>query len=229
MWSWGCEGFWTNLFFYESNGGGANVVNHGYTNGDGLGAEIVGTFVLVYTVFSTTDAKRNARDSHVPSSPRWLSIQPSGLWLWVSLASSSSSSSSPSTTSSLAPLDVREPQRWDKLFLSIISVETGRTITKSGKASVRNGNCQWEEALSESIWISPDDFSIHIEECLVKLVAMGSARFGTLGEATINLISYMNLGSSTPVSMPLKKCNRGAILQDVLHLFKSHQLHPITK
>ncbi|HDK8805140.1 TPA: aquaporin, partial [Escherichia coli] len=39
---------------------------HGYTKGDGLGAEIVGTFVLVYTVFSATDAKRSARDSHVP-------------------------------------------------------------------------------------------------------------------------------------------------------------------
>ena len=52
--------------FYEGNGGGANVVKHGYTKGDGLGAEIVGTFVLVYTVFSATDAKRNARDSHVP-------------------------------------------------------------------------------------------------------------------------------------------------------------------
>jgi aquaporin PIP len=54
--------------FYESVGGGANSVAHGYTKGDGLGAEIVGTFVLVYTVFSATDAKRNARDSHVPVS-----------------------------------------------------------------------------------------------------------------------------------------------------------------
>lgn len=51
---------------YQLLGGGANVVNHGYTKGDGLGAEIIGTFVLVYTVFSATDAKRNARDSHVP-------------------------------------------------------------------------------------------------------------------------------------------------------------------
>ncbi|XP_021904034.1 probable aquaporin PIP1-2 [Carica papaya] len=51
---------------FELKGGGANVVNHGYTKGDGLGAEIVGTFVLVYTVLSATDAKRNARDSHVP-------------------------------------------------------------------------------------------------------------------------------------------------------------------
>jgi hypothetical protein len=31
-------------------------------------AEIIGTFVLVYTVFSATDPKRNARDSHVPVS-----------------------------------------------------------------------------------------------------------------------------------------------------------------
>ncbi|KAF5738466.1 aquaporin PIP-type 7a-like [Tripterygium wilfordii] len=46
--------------------GGANFVAPGYTKGDGLGAEIVGTFVLVYTVFSATDAKRSARDSHVP-------------------------------------------------------------------------------------------------------------------------------------------------------------------
>ncbi|GKV28326.1 hypothetical protein SLEP1_g37397 [Rubroshorea leprosula] len=51
---------------YEVLGGGANSVNHGYTKGDGLGAEIIGTFVLVYTVFSATDAKRSARDSHVP-------------------------------------------------------------------------------------------------------------------------------------------------------------------
>ena len=51
---------------YQLNSGGANIVSHGYTKGDALGAEIVGTFVLVYTVFSATDAKRNARDSHVP-------------------------------------------------------------------------------------------------------------------------------------------------------------------
>lgn len=67
-------------------------------------------------------------------------------------------------------MQLQVPKGWDKLFLSIISVETGRTITKSGKASVQNGICQWEEALSESIWISPDDASICIEECLVKLL-----------------------------------------------------------
>ncbi|CAN6293217.1 unnamed protein product [Urochloa humidicola] len=51
---------------FERHGGGANAVGDGYGRGTGLVAEVVGTFVLVYTVFSATDAKRNARDSHIP-------------------------------------------------------------------------------------------------------------------------------------------------------------------
>ncbi|CAI0556587.1 unnamed protein product [Linum tenue] len=43
---------------FQLLGGGANSVTGGYTKGDGLGAEIVGTFVLVYTVFSATDANQ---------------------------------------------------------------------------------------------------------------------------------------------------------------------------
>ncbi|KAK6142010.1 hypothetical protein DH2020_000194 [Rehmannia glutinosa] len=52
--------------YYNSYGGGANSLASGYNKGVGLGAEIIGTFVLVYTVFAATDPKRNARDSHVP-------------------------------------------------------------------------------------------------------------------------------------------------------------------
>lgn len=51
---------------YTTQGGGANSVADGYNIGTALGAEIIGTFVLVYTVFSATDPKRSARDSHVP-------------------------------------------------------------------------------------------------------------------------------------------------------------------
>ncbi|TXG64851.1 hypothetical protein EZV62_011845 [Acer yangbiense] len=51
---------------YNAQGDGANSVNTGYNTGTALGAEIIGTFVLVYTVFSATDPKRSARDSHVP-------------------------------------------------------------------------------------------------------------------------------------------------------------------
>ncbi|KAH6762358.1 plasma membrane intrinsic protein 2 [Perilla frutescens var. hirtella] len=52
--------------YYVKYGGGANELSDGYSTGTGLAAEIIGTFVLVYTVFSATDPKRNARDSHVP-------------------------------------------------------------------------------------------------------------------------------------------------------------------
>ncbi|EXB74647.1 Aquaporin PIP2-7 [Morus notabilis] len=52
--------------YYNRHGGGANTLADHYNKGVGLGAEIIGTFVLVYTVFSATDPKRNARDSHVP-------------------------------------------------------------------------------------------------------------------------------------------------------------------
>lgn len=54
--------------YYTNYGGGANELQPGYSKGVGLGAEIIGTFVLVYTVFSATDPKRSARDSHVPVS-----------------------------------------------------------------------------------------------------------------------------------------------------------------
>lgn len=54
--------------YYTKFGGGANTLADGYSKGTGLGAEIIGTFVLVYTVFSATDPKRSARDSHVPVS-----------------------------------------------------------------------------------------------------------------------------------------------------------------
>ncbi|PON34107.1 Major intrinsic protein [Parasponia andersonii] len=52
--------------YYDRYGGGANELSAGYSTGVGLAAEIIGTFVLVYTVFSATDPKRVARDSHVP-------------------------------------------------------------------------------------------------------------------------------------------------------------------
>ncbi|GMI80571.1 hypothetical protein HRI_001726400 [Hibiscus trionum] len=106
------------------------------------------------------------------------------------------------------------PKGWDKLLVSIVSVDTGKTVNKSGKASVRNGNCRWTESFSESIWIPQGDTSKVIDECLFKLVvAMGSSRSGFLGEATINLASYISSKSSIPLSLPLKKCNHGTVLQ----------------
>ncbi|KAJ0806122.1 putative NT-type C2 domain-containing protein [Helianthus annuus] len=107
------------------------------------------------------------------------------------------------------------PKVWDKLSVSIISVETGKTIARTNKALVRNGNCQWTETLSESIWIQHNNSSKELEEHLFKfVVSMGSARCGILGEAMVNMARYYTSSrSSSPVSLPLKKCNYGTILQ----------------
>ncbi|WVY96264.1 hypothetical protein V8G54_028415 [Vigna mungo] len=101
---------------------------------------------------------------------------------------------------------------WNNLFVSIISIETGETIAKSGKASVQNGKCHWEDSMLSTMWIS-EDLLQHNESFLLKLVvAMGSARFGTLGEAIINLASYIRSEVST-ASLPLRQCSHGTILQ----------------
>ncbi|CAN1801627.1 Probable aquaporin PIP2-5, partial [Linum perenne] len=51
---------------YTRYDGGANSLSSSYSRGTRVGAEIIGTFVLVYTVFSSTNPKRSARGSHVP-------------------------------------------------------------------------------------------------------------------------------------------------------------------
>ncbi|KAL0338528.1 UNVERIFIED_CONTAM: hypothetical protein Sangu_1374900 [Sesamum angustifolium] len=106
------------------------------------------------------------------------------------------------------------PKGWDRLVVSIISVETGKTLAKSGKAPVKNGYCQWTETLSESIYIPRDDSSKGYEEFPVKLVvSTGSTRSSNLGEATINIAQYTGPWASAAVSLALKKCSYGTILQ----------------
>ncbi|OAE26747.1 hypothetical protein AXG93_2471s1150 [Marchantia polymorpha subsp. ruderalis] len=51
---------------FQRYNGGTNFVAQDLSTSTGLAAEIIGTFVLVYVVYSATDGKRRARDSHVP-------------------------------------------------------------------------------------------------------------------------------------------------------------------
>ncbi|XVE76080.1 hypothetical protein DITRI_Ditri12bG0144200 [Diplodiscus trichospermus] len=113
---------------------------------------------------------------------------------------------------------VQVPKGWDRLFMSIISLENGKTIAKTNKAVVRNGTCQWPETFSESVWVSGKKASQEMDDCLFKLVvAIGSARSGILGEATVNMTGYINSTVIVPLSLPLKKCNHGTILQVKIH------------
>ncbi|XP_055830411.1 uncharacterized protein LOC129899451 isoform X2 [Solanum dulcamara] len=116
---------------------------------------------------------------------------------------------------SFSNLQARQvPKGWDKLSISLISVETGKTVGKSGKASVRNGNCKWTETWSHSMWITPDDITNKQEQLPLKfIVTMGSARSSILGEASVNPARFRDAKAFTPISLPLRKCNHGTVLQ----------------
>ncbi|KAG6433972.1 hypothetical protein SASPL_105591 [Salvia splendens] len=108
------------------------------------------------------------------------------------------------------------PKGWDRLFLSLLSAETGKTIAKLGKALVKNGSCHWSNTVTESIYISKYDSSKSYEECLLKIiVSTGSTRSAnTLGEAIINMAQHTtSRASAAAVSQPLQKCSYGTILQ----------------
>ncbi|CAL4932127.1 unnamed protein product [Urochloa decumbens] len=109
---------------------------------------------------------------------------------------------------------VQVPVVSDRLLVSIISVDTGKTIARSSKAAARNGICQWPDSILESIWFSQDEASKEFEDCQCRIaVSMGSTKSGILGEVFLNLTNYLSSVDSTAISLPLKKCNSGTVLQ----------------
>lgn len=67
-------------------------------------------------------------------------------------------------------LQLKVPKGWDKLFVSVISVETGKIIAKSGKTIPKNGRCAWSETISESLCIIAGESNQEADQCLIKLV-----------------------------------------------------------
>ncbi|XP_019237598.1 PREDICTED: putative leucine-rich repeat-containing protein DDB_G0290503 isoform X2 [Nicotiana attenuata] len=111
---------------------------------------------------------------------------------------------------------------WDKLFISFIPADSGKTIAKTTKAAVRNGTCKWGDPIYETTRLLQDVKSKQLDEKLYKLVvAMGSSRSSVLGEATINLADYAEASKPSAVALPLQGCNAGTILHVTVQLLTS--------
>nr|XP_016454508.1 PREDICTED: putative leucine-rich repeat-containing protein DDB_G0290503 isoform X2 [Nicotiana tabacum] len=111
---------------------------------------------------------------------------------------------------------------WDKLFISFIPADSGKTIAKTTKAAVRNGTCKWGDPIYETTRLLQDVKSKQLDEKLYKLVvAMGSSRSSILGEATINLADYAEASKPSDVALPLQGCNAGTILHVTVQLLTS--------
>ncbi|KAL4311438.1 hypothetical protein GQ457_01G027690 [Hibiscus cannabinus] len=111
---------------------------------------------------------------------------------------------------------------WDKLYVSFIPADSGKTTAKTTKANVRNGTCKWADPIYETTRLLQDVKTKQFDEKLYKLVvAMGSSRSSLLGEATINLADYADASKPSVVPLPLLGCDSGAILHVTVQLLTS--------
>ncbi|KAL3844755.1 hypothetical protein ACJIZ3_002158 [Penstemon smallii] len=111
---------------------------------------------------------------------------------------------------------------WDKLFISFISADSGKTTAKTTKANVRNGTCKWADPIYETTRLLQDSKSKQYEEKLYKIVvSMGSSRASILGEAIMNLADYVDAVKPSSVALPLHGCNFGTILHITVQLLTS--------
>ncbi|KAI5017873.1 hypothetical protein ZWY2020_042761 [Hordeum vulgare] len=109
---------------------------------------------------------------------------------------------------------VQVPVVSDRLLITITSVDSGKTIAKSSKAAALNGTCQWHDSILQPIRFPKDEVSQEFQECQCKIVvSMGSTRTAILGEAYLNLTNYLSSSDFTDISLPLKRCNSGTVLQ----------------
>ncbi|KAL7154622.1 hypothetical protein ABFS83_03G013800 [Erythranthe nasuta] len=111
---------------------------------------------------------------------------------------------------------------WEKLFISFIPADTGKATAKTTKANVRNGTCKWSDPIYETTRLLQDSRTKLYDEKLYKIVvAMGSSRASTLGEASVNLADYVDGLKPSDVSLPLHGCNFGTILHVTIQLLTS--------
>ncbi|KAL7616151.1 hypothetical protein Lser_V15G00136 [Lactuca serriola] len=108
---------------------------------------------------------------------------------------------------------------WDKLFICLIPIESGKIIAKTSKANVRNGACKWADPIYETTRLLQDARNKRYDDKLYNLiVGMGTSRASILGEATINLAEYADASSPLVVSLPLDGSDHGILLHVTVQL-----------
>ncbi|WOL10125.1 hypothetical protein Cni_G18879 [Canna indica] len=89
--------------------------------------------------------------------------------------------------------------------VSLVPLDVGKPTVRSERVSAIGGTCKWLNPIYETVKLVRDPKSGKINEKLYKFLvsAVGSARAGFLGEATINLADYVEIFKATSVSLPL--------------------------
>ncbi|KAM1024878.1 hypothetical protein ACFX15_037421 [Malus domestica] len=101
----------------------------------------------------------------------------------------------------------------DALLVSVVPVDVGKPTVKSDKATVRDGNCRWENPVYETVKFVREPRTGKIKESFYNfVVSAGSSKASVLGEVSVDFADYAEATKSSCVSLPLKNSNSNAIM-----------------
>ncbi|XP_024516302.1 myosin-10 isoform X1 [Selaginella moellendorffii] len=109
---------------------------------------------------------------------------------------------------------------WEKLYVSLESIETGKTTAKTAKSVAQSGACRWPDAIIESTRLVHETRTNSYEAKLYKFV-LGMSPTRVLGEITLNLADYVSVTSAASYAFPLKSCSTGTVLHIKLQCLTS--------
>ncbi|KAK8618029.1 hypothetical protein V6N13_115904 [Hibiscus sabdariffa] len=98
------------------------------------------------------------------------------------------------------------------LIISVIPEDGGKLIRTLEKATVRDGNCRWENPVYETVIFVRDPKTGRINERIYHFVLSTGLGKGLVGDVSIDFAAYAEALKTSTVSLPLKNSNSKAIL-----------------
>ncbi|WJX60311.1 hypothetical protein P8452_45535 [Trifolium repens] len=101
----------------------------------------------------------------------------------------------------------------DALVLSIVPGDIGRPTKRLEKATVRDGNCRWENPVYETIKYFQDPKTGKIGDKIYHfLLSTGLSKASAVGEVSINFADYVDSTKPSSVSLPVRNSRCDAVL-----------------
>ncbi|XP_024031322.1 myosin-4 [Morus notabilis] len=111
----------------------------------------------------------------------------------------------------------------DSLIVSVIPVDVGKPSVRLDKATVKDGNCRWENPVYETVKFFREPRTGKISEKIYRFsVSNGSAKAGVIGDVSIDFAAYAEANKASTISLPLKNSNSDAILHVVIQRLQAN-------
>ncbi|CAL1401108.1 unnamed protein product [Linum trigynum] len=106
----------------------------------------------------------------------------------------------------------------DSLVVSVVPGDVGKPTGRSEKAAIKDGSCEWDYPVYETVKFSRDSKTGKINErTYYFIVSTGSAKSSIVGEASIDLAAYAEVAKASNVTLPLKNSKADGVLHVSIH------------